>query len=124
MKLIHGWKLLGLGLCFGLPSAVAAAATEPAGCIFDAPQGKSCSYTAEREGVHQIRVTLAAPGTVTIAGQPCGGKTQPAAAGPGFQAICYAYFNNGAGYRIAASSSPTVSISPAEPPKGEVVLIP
>lgn len=89
----------------------------------------SCSFTAGREGVHRIQLTLgqAQAGKLrdlTISGQQCPLQRQAADGQDGaLHAACFAYLSAGVTYELSVPESGKVSVVKADPTNGEPVTV-
>lgn len=90
-----------------------------------------CDFTAGREGVHRIEVSLPAAradklGELAISGQQCPLTRQAGADASGsVQVACFAYLSGGVTYQLMIPADGRVTIVQAQPAHGEpVTLIP
>lgn len=121
--------VLAIGSLTLAPSTIARAATADSaeGCT-SVSVGR-CDYTADREGVHRIRVAVPATeasklSALSISGQQCPLSREPAVDGTVSMA-CFAYLSGGMTYQLSLPTGVPVSIVKADPTHGEpVTLIP
>lgn len=111
------------------PLSAAQAATGPAEEVCESAGAGRCSYTAGREGVHRIQLSVPAARAdklreLSIGGQQCALTRQPGADGT-VSLACFAYLSGGVTYQLSVPADGPVSIVKAEPTHGEpVTLIP
>lgn len=123
-----GLMMAAAFLAFAPVASVHAAAEEQVEDCMMAAAGR-CSFTAGREGVHRIQLTLGQAQTgklrdLTIGGQQCPMQRQAADGQDEAQhAACFAYLSAGVTYELSVPESGKVSVVKADPAHGEPVTV-
>lgn len=119
--------ILAIGPLTLAPFSMAQAATDNSAEGCTVIKAGRCDYTAGREGVHRIRITLPATqaksfNALSISGQECP-LTREASGDGTVDMACFAYLSGGMTYQLALPAGAPVSIVKAEPANGEAVTL-